>query len=70
MKSGDGKMYYSVIVTSTECPYEPDCMPHCIDIVHAVTFVDTWLHAHAMITSMDIFASTAIGFTAYKISSQ
>ena len=31
MKSGDGKMYYSVIVTSTECPYEPDCMPHCID---------------------------------------
>ena len=31
MKSGDGKMFYSVIVASTECPYKPDYMPDCMD---------------------------------------
>ena len=31
MESGDKKMHYSVVITSTECPCKPDCMPQCTD---------------------------------------
>ena len=66
VESGDGKMY----LLHPQNLHANQIVCLTVQIFHAFIFVNTWLHAHAMITSMDICVNTATGFTAYKISSQ